>query len=101
MIKKGIHDMLMIFNDFQHMYVENHEHNILDARKVMRIPMALNTVGPKLSCCGIHNVDTQNLVIHYLYTCTQALLRSREYRFTHMCIVDIPFLSEALSGERI
>ena len=30
-------------------------------------------------------------------------LRSREYRFTHMncSLVDIPFLSEALSGERI
>ena len=80
MIKNGIHDMLMIFNDFQHMYVENHEH-ILDARKVMRIPMATQkhifTVGPKLSCGGIHNVDTQNLIIHYLYTCTQALVRSR------------------------
>ena len=31
------------------------------------------------------------------------ILRSREYRFTHMncSTVDIPFLSEALSGERI
>ena len=32
-----------------------------------------------------------------------AMVRSREYRFTHMnrSTVDIPFLSEALSGERI
>ena len=34
---------------------------------------------------------------------TLLLLRSREYRFTHMncSLLDIPFLSEALSGERI
>ena len=34
---------------------------------------------------------------------TYMSLRSREYRFTHMnrSTVDIPFLSEALSGERI
>ena len=34
---------------------------------------------------------------------TKAILRSREYRFTHMnrSTVDIPFLSEALLGERI
>ena len=34
---------------------------------------------------------------------TLSSLRSREYRFTHMncSIVDIPFLTKALSGERI
>ena len=39
-------------------------------------------------------------LFHY---CDLPYVRSREYRFTHInrSIVDIPFLSEALSGERI
>ena len=40
---------------------------------------------------------------HNHFDMTSAQLRSREYRFTHMkcSLLDIPFLSEAFSGERI
>ena len=46
---------------------------------------------------------THLLTINYYLTITIAKIRSREYRFTHMncSLLDIPFLSEALSGERI
>ena len=45
------------------------------------------------------NLGTYSDIIEYHMT----VLRSREYMFTHMncSTVDIPFLSEALSGERI
>ena len=63
----------------------------------------------KILGCGVcHKVTPSFKPIHVHLTVTKNLffyctLRSREYMFTHMnrSTVDIPFLSEALSGERI
>ena len=48
-------------------------------------------------------LETTELLENPLSVFKKLHLRSREYRFTHMnrSTVDIPFLSEALSGKRI